>query len=88
MQKMQRKVKTLITMISPSSQVRKVLSEIEPYADIRFLGEHETIENYVEEIEVLYGNIEEKDFAKAKKTEMGTNQFYRSRTGYVSGISK
>ena len=67
MQQMREKVKTLITMISPSSQVNKVLSEIEPYADIRFLGEHETVENYVEEIEVLYGNIEEKDFAKAKK---------------------
>lgn len=54
-------------MISPSSQVNSVLSEIEPYADIRFLGEDETIGDFVEEIEVLYGSIEEKDFAKAKK---------------------
>jgi D-2-hydroxyacid dehydrogenase (NADP+) len=64
---MQKKVKTLITIISPSSQVNKVLSEIEPYADIRFLGENETIGNHIDEIEVLYGNIEEKDLAKAKK---------------------
>jgi len=64
---MQKKVKTLITMISPSSQVNKVLSEINPYADIRFLEKNETISNFVDEIEVLYGNIEEKDFVKAKK---------------------
>lgn len=62
-----KKVKTLITMIPPSYQVNEVLSEIEPYADISFLGENESIGNYVDEIEVLYGNIEEKDFAKAKK---------------------
>lgn len=36
MQQMRKKVKTLITMISPSPQVKKVLSEIEPYAEIRF----------------------------------------------------
>lgn len=31
------------------------------------MGENETINDYVEEIEVLYGSIEEKDFAKADK---------------------
>jgi len=66
-QQMRKKVKTLITMISPSSQVNRVLSEVEAYADIRFLGEDETIGDYIEEIEVLYGSIDKEDFAKAKK---------------------
>jgi len=64
---MNKKIKTLITMIPPSPPVNKVLSEIEPYADIRFLGENEEICNYLEDVEVLYGSIEEKDIAKAKK---------------------
>ena len=64
---MSKKVKTLITVIRSSPVVDKVLSGIEPYADIRFLGENETLDNYVEDIEVLYGNIDEKNLAKAKK---------------------
>jgi phosphoglycerate dehydrogenase-like enzyme len=64
---MDQKVKILITVIPPSPPVRKVLSEIEHYADIVFLGESETIEKYVEEIEVLYGNIDEKNLAKARR---------------------
>lgn len=54
-------------MISPSPEVNKILMEIEPYADIMFLGENETMADYVEKIEVLYGNIGEDDFVKAKK---------------------
>jgi hypothetical protein len=60
------KVNTLITMIPPSTGVNKVLAEIEPFADIRFLGDNERIGDHIEEIEVLYGSIEEKDLPNAK----------------------
>lgn len=62
-----RKVKTLITVIPPSPPVLKVLKEIEAVADIIFPGKNETLEKYIDEIEVLYGNIEEKDLVRAKK---------------------
>jgi hypothetical protein len=44
MQQNGKRVKTLITMIPPTSQVNEVLSEIEQYADIRFLGESDSMD--------------------------------------------
>jgi phosphoglycerate dehydrogenase-like enzyme len=61
-----KKVKILITIIPPSPPVKKELAEIEPYSVIRFLGENESLGSYIEDIEVLYGNIAENDLAKAK----------------------
>jgi hypothetical protein len=72
---MSKKVKTLITVIRSSPVVDKVLSEIEPYAEIRFLGENETLENYVEDIEVLYGNIDERNLV-LPKVHSGTSQTF------------
>jgi D-2-hydroxyacid dehydrogenase (NADP+) len=64
---MKKKVKTLITIIPPTGEVRNVLSELDAFADIRFLSSHEKLSEYVEDIEVLYGNIDEDNLAKAKK---------------------
>ena len=64
---MQSKVKTLITVIPPSAAIKNVLAELEPFADIRFPAEHESLSDYVEDIEVLYGNIDKENLARAKK---------------------
>jgi phosphoglycerate dehydrogenase-like enzyme len=64
---MSQKIKTLITVIPPSPPVLKVLSAIERYADIIFPAGNETLEKYIEDIEVLYGNIDEKNLARARK---------------------
>ena len=60
-----KKIKTLITMIKPAPEIKKLLEEIEAYADIRFLGDDEDIGQNIEEIEVLYGSVPEKDFNRA-----------------------
>ena len=49
---MQKKVKTLITMIQPSAEVKNVLAELEPFADIRFLQANESLSKYTEDLEV------------------------------------
>ena len=64
---MQKKVKTLITMIPPSAAIKNVLAELAPYADISFLAENATLSDYVEDLEVLYGNIDRENLARAKK---------------------
>ena len=64
---MQKKVKTLITMIQPSAEVKNVLAELEPFADIRFLQANESLSKYTEDLEVLYGNIDKENLASAKK---------------------
>lgn len=63
---MKKKVKTLITIIPPSVEVKNVLSELDSFADIRFLEANEKLSEYVEDIEVLYGNIDEENLARAK----------------------
>lgn len=60
-----KKVKTLITMIKPTAAVKNLLAEIEPYADISFLKEGESVGQKLKGLEVLYGSIPEKDFAEA-----------------------
>ena len=64
---MQRKVKTLITIIPPSVEIKSVLAELEPFADIHFPAKDETLGDYVEDIEVLYGNIDKENLSRAKK---------------------
>ncbi|OFX36930.1 MAG: hypothetical protein A2X05_10105 [Bacteroidetes bacterium GWE2_41_25] len=63
---MKRKIKTLITIIPPSSGVKKILAELEPFADIRFLDADETLNEYIDDIEVLYGNIDKENLSQAK----------------------
>lgn len=60
-------IKTLITMITPNPDVKAVLSELEPHADIRFLGQNENVADHLHDLEVLYGTLEEQDFEKARK---------------------
>lgn len=64
---MKKKVKTLITIIPQSAEVKNVLSELDTIADIHFLEENEKLSEYVEDIEVLYGNIDAENLARAKK---------------------
>lgn len=61
------KIKTLIAMITPTPEIRALLSEIEADAEISFLGESEDIGSRLHDVEVLYGVIPEKDFSKANK---------------------
>ena len=60
-----KKIKTLISMIEPVPEIKKLISEIEPYADISFLDDGDDIGEKLYGVEVLYGSIPEKDFAKA-----------------------
>lgn len=60
-----KKIKTLISMIEPVPEIKKLLSEIEPYAEISFLDDGDDIGEKLHGVEVLYGSIPEKDFAKA-----------------------
>lgn len=64
---MQKKVKTLITIIPPSAAIKNVLAELEPFTDVRFLQANESLSNYTEDLEVLYGNIDRENLASAKK---------------------
>jgi phosphoglycerate dehydrogenase-like enzyme len=64
---MKKKIKTLITIIPPSAEVRNILSELDSFADIRFLATNEKLGEYVEDVEVLYGNIDEYNLERAKK---------------------
>ena len=61
------KIKALITMITPTPAIKETLAELEPYADIKFLNEGEQLTDYLDDLEVFYGTLEEKDFDKAKK---------------------
>jgi phosphoglycerate dehydrogenase-like enzyme len=61
-----KKIKALITMITPSLIIKEALADLEPYADIKFLEEGESVADYLEDIEVFYGTLEEKDFSKAR----------------------
>lgn len=63
---MKKKIKTLITIITPSVEVKNVLSELDSFADIHFLESNQKLSEYVEDIEVLYGNIDEENLARAK----------------------
>ncbi len=56
----------LVTMLKPSPEVRNLLAEIEPYAEISFLKDNEDIGEKLKGVEVLYGSIPEKDFHRAK----------------------
>jgi phosphoglycerate dehydrogenase-like enzyme len=62
-----KKVRTIITMITPTPAIKEVLAELKPYADIKFLNDGEHLAGYLDELEVLYGTLEEKDFDKATK---------------------
>ncbi len=61
------KIKTLITMIKPTPEIKSLLAELEPHADISFLPEGAYIGDYLTDVEVLYGSIPEKDFQRANK---------------------
>lgn len=61
------KIKALITMITPSPAIKEALAELEPYTDIKFLEKGEVVTDYLSDIEVFYGTLEEVDFPKAKK---------------------
>ena len=61
------RIKTLITMIKPTPEIKELLSELDPYADISFLPDGENIGNRLPDVEVLYGSIPENDFQRANK---------------------
>jgi phosphoglycerate dehydrogenase-like enzyme len=64
---MNSKIRTLITIIPPSPPVLKILSDIEPFAEIIFPSENKSLKDYIEDTEVLYGNIDEVNLGRAKK---------------------
>ncbi len=63
---MKRKKSVLVTMIRPTPEVRNLLSEIEPHAEVRFLKDNEDIGENLKGVEVLYGSIPEKYFHSAE----------------------
>ena len=63
------RIKTLVTMVTPSPEVRAVLAELAPHAEVRFPDGAAVADylDYLDDLEVLYGTLEEADFGKARK---------------------
>ncbi|MCF7838531.1 MAG: D-2-hydroxyacid dehydrogenase [Candidatus Marinimicrobia bacterium] len=62
-----KRVKTLITMVTPTPRIEALLAEFEPRAEIHFLREGEQVADYLEDLEVLYGTLRREEFCRAKR---------------------
>jgi D-2-hydroxyacid dehydrogenase (NADP+) len=59
-------IKTLVTMVKPTPEIEALVDRLTPQVDIHFLQKDERLDDFLDEVEVLYGTLKQEDFHKAK----------------------
>jgi len=59
-------VKTLITMVTPTPEIEALFDPFGDRVDIHFIQEGEAVADFLDDLEVLYGTLEQRDFHRAR----------------------